>query len=56
MVKVGLWALLILCVIAFAWNCYDLVWKDRDSGWRAFDLLSLLMEISIAARVIGWLF
>ncbi len=56
LIKIVLWLILVLCVVLFAWDTYDIVWKDRGSGWRAADLLSMLMAISVAAKVVSWLF
>lgn len=55
MIKIVLWIILVLCVVGFVWDAYDIVFKDRGSGWRAADLLSMFMAMFVAAKVVSWL-
>lgn len=56
LINIILWIILVLCVVGFVWGAYDIVFKDRGSGWRAADLLSMFMAMSVAVKVISWLF
>lgn len=56
LIKIGAWITLLLCLVVIVWNAYDLVWKNRDTGWRAADLLGIFMAEGLIARVILWLF